>query len=329
MITVHLHTLAPGRQTDLRPEQIAETLANGCELLWVDVVNPSAADVRLLGEEFGFHPLALEDAAKRHQRPKVDAYDGFLFLVFYGLRAEDDAPGGPHADRIRTVEIALFVGPNYLVTVHAAPLAEIQETATRWRENIGTLGGRGVGVLVYSLLDAIVDNYFPVVDAISDRIDEVEDAIFERDHADSLQDILAMRRDLLAVRRVLGPERDVMNILVRRDLPYFDDATVVYLQDVYDHILRVTDGIDGARELLAGALDAQLSMTSNRLNQTVRTLTSASIALMGMTLVAGVYGMNFAHMPELGWRYGYPFALGLMLAIGAAVLLLFRRIRWL
>ncbi|CAA9538926.1 MAG: Magnesium and cobalt transport protein CorA [uncultured Thermomicrobiales bacterium] len=328
MLTVNIHASANGKLTDLAPERISDTLAQGCELLWVDVDRPTPNDLRLLGEEFSFHPLAIEDASKRHQRPKVDPYDDFLFVVFYAMENDVDVTGPTAGGRLRTVELGLFIGPNYLVTVHDGEVTPLTEVAKRWRENIGLLGQRGVGVLVYSLLDAVVDAYFPVVDAVTGQVDELEVSIFEDDSRDALRDILTMRRDLLALRRVLGPERDVMNVLIRRDIPYFDSATVVYLQDVYDHILRVTDAVDASRELLAGALDAQLSVTSNRLNQTMRTLTASSIILMSMTLVAGVYGMNFVRMPELEWRFGYPFALILMVTVGLVIFGLFRRFRW-
>lgn len=322
MITVNLHAAGHRIAGDLPLTQISDALAAGDDsLLWVDVLAPTADDLRLLGEEFRFHPLAIEDAAKEWQRPKVDLYDGFLFIAFYALGFEDG--------RLCLDGVNLFVGRNYLVTVHWRPLPALGEVAHRWRESAHAFQGNDTGALVYSVLDAIVDGYFPVVDAIGDRIDELEDAIFDRDGEAAQQAIFELKKDLLAARRVIAPERDVMNVLVRRDSPIFGSAAVVYFQDIYDHILRVADTIDGYRDLLANALDAHLSVVSNRLNQAMKTLTASSIILMSMTLVASVYGMNFAHMPELGWRYGYPSALGLMAAIGVVTYAIFRRIDWL
>jgi len=228
-------------------------------------------------------------------------------------------------------EIDLFVGKNYLVTVHDGTLPAVPETADRWCENVERQGNRGIGLLVYSLLDSIVDGYFPVVDDLADRIEDLEAGVFAEGGSsrDEQAAIFALKKDLLAIRRVLGPERDVMNVLVRRDAPVFGGEEVVYFQDVYDHILRVTDAIDTYRDLLSSALDAHLSMTSYHLNEVVKRLTSSSIILMSMTLIAGIYGMNFAHMPELDWRLGYAWALGLMVAVGSALLALFRRIDWL
>ena len=321
MIRVNIHTDTNGLQQDIPLECISDVLAQEEDLLWVDVIDPTEEDLRLLGEEFHFHPLALEDALRRHQRPKLDHYDGFLFLVFYGLESEDG--------RLRTREVDIFAGKNYVVTVHDGSLAALPETADRWRRNVESLGDRGVGLLVYSLLDALVDGYFPCIDQLADRVEELEGAVFDRADDTAQADIFALKKDLLAIRRVLGPERDVMNILVRRDAPVFGEAVVVYFQDVYDHILRVTDAIDTYRDLLSSALDAHLSMTTFRLNEVVRRLTASSIILMTVTLVAGIYGMNFEHMPELDWTYGYPFALGLMLSIAGGLVLLFKRIDWL
>ncbi|HEV2108238.1 MAG TPA: magnesium/cobalt transporter CorA [Thermomicrobiales bacterium] len=320
MISVHVHTDGQGLQTSLPLERISDVLDDAKSLLWVDVVDPTPDDLRLLGEEFRFHPLAMEDATKRHQRPKIDFYDGFLFIVFYELEI--------HHARPETRELTLFVGKNYLVTVHDGAFEVVKETARRWRENVHLPGDRGVGLLVYSLLDAVVDGYFPIIDELSERIEDMEQAIFERSDQRIQQEIFMLKRDLLAIRRVLGPERDVMNVLVRRDSPVFEPGTIVYFQDIYDHLLRVMDAVDTYRDLLTGALDAYFTVTSNRLNQVVKTLTASSIILMSMTLVAGIYGMNFVYMPELHWLLGYPWALGLMVAVGAGLFIMFRRIDW-
>ena len=321
MITVNAFTDGKGGQDSLPLAEISEVLGDDCKLLWVDGASPSPEDLRQIGEEFGFHPLALEDAARRHQRPKLDQYDGFIFIVFYGLTIADGRP--------RTHELNLFVGHNYLVTVHDGSVAAISETAERWRRNVAQSGNRGIGLLVHSLLDALVDGYFPVVDDLAERIEDLEAAIFERRDPGAQEAIFQFKKDLLAIRRLMAPERDVMNVLVRRESPVFDDEHIVYFQDVYDHILRVTDALDTYRDLLSSALDASLSATSNRLNQVMKTLTASSIILMSMTLVASVYGMNFDHMPELHWLLGYPWALGLMTAIGVSVFAIFRRIDWL
>ena len=210
--------------------------------------------------------------------------------------------------------IGLFIGANYLVSVHQGEISTIDETIKRWQANAAEFG-HDAGALLYALLDAIVDDYFPVIDQLAERVEDIEEQIFERFSEDALQEVFGLKRDLLQVRRIVAPERDVLNVLIRREVPIFERNTILYLQDVYDHIVRITDSIDTYRDLLSSALDAFLSVQSNRLNQIVKVLTIASIMLMTNALIAGIYGMNFDFMPELHWTYGYPFALGLMVVI--------------
>jgi magnesium transporter len=191
------------------------------------------------------------------------------------------------------------------------------------------LGNRGTGFLLYSLLDALVDGYFPVLDDIAERAENLEESIIMAGQSTLQAEILQLRRELLMIRRVVGPERDVMNVLVRQDPPLYGRKEVAYFQDVYDHLLRITDSVDIYRDMLASVLDANLSMVSYTLNVVVKRLTSSSIILMSMSLVAGIYGMNFIFMPELDWRFGYPFALALMIVIAAVEVSIFRRIDWL
>ncbi len=304
------------------PHQISDLLAAQDHFVWLDMEDPQAGDIALLQEEFGFHPLAIEDATRAHERPKVDSYNGYYFLVFYALKYDVTQ------QQLATQAISLFIGKNYLVSVHHGGMPVIDETIKRWEENQEEFG-QNVGALLYALFDAIVDDYFPVVDQLADRVEGLEEQIFEHFQEESLQEVFRIKRDLLNARRVVAPERDVLNVLIRREVPIFERNTIQYLQDVYDHVIRVTDSIDNYRDLLSGTLDAFLSVQSNRLNQVVRTLTVTSIVLMSVTLVAGIYGMNFDFMPELHWRYGYAWALGLMVAISGGLILFFRRIKWL
>ena len=302
-------------------DRISDLLADGTRLLWIDVADPAPAEMVRLGEEFGLHPLAIEDAIRRHERPKIELFEDYLFIVFYAL----EMIGGRPATR----ELSLFAGKNYLITVHEGELDAITETAARWAEHVRGRAAPGPGLMVYAVLDATVDGYFPVIDELAERIEDLEDEIFGGHELQTQQEIFRLKKDLLAVRRVVAPERDVMNVLVRRDAPLFARKEIAYFQDVYDHLLRITDSVDTYREILASALDANLSMTSYRLSTVVKRMTSSSIILMSMALIAGIYGMNFVSMPELGWGYGYAWALGLMAAIGGGLALFFRRIDWL
>jgi magnesium transporter len=259
---------------------------------------------------------------RHHERPKVEAFEGYYFLVFYELRYD------AHAQSLASSAIGLFIGTNYLVTVHPGDIRVIDETLARWQQNRGTIGQHS-GALVYHLLDAIVDDYFPVIDQLAERVEAIEEQIFERFQQSALKEVFALKRDLLGVRRIVAPERDVLNVLIRREVPVFEVGAIQYMQDVYDHIIRITDSIDTYRDLLSSALDAFLSVQSNQLNQVVKVLTITSIVLMSDALVAGIYGMNFEFMPELHWAFGYPFALGLMVVVSVGLVLFFRSRDWL
>lgn len=313
----------PGRfQTSVSPEDISALRENRSTTLWFDLTKPSREELRQLQEEFDFHPLALEDATRHHQRPKVDSYGSYYFIVFYCIGVDDESGA------IGNAPLYIFVGSNYLVTIHDEPITQIAETLRRWQATDSPLA-QDVGALLYALLDAIVDDYFPVMDQISDRAELIEGQIFEHFDENVLQTIFQLKKDLLQLRRVVAPERDVLNVLLRRDIPVLGQDDVTYLQDVYDHIVRTTDALDTYRDLLSSALDSFLSVQSNQLNQVVKVLTITSIVLMSVALVSGVYGMNFRYMPELEWRYGYLWALGLMAAIALGLILLFRRLKWL
>jgi magnesium transporter len=307
---------------NIAPSDISELLTHKDHFVWLDIGNPGPDETHLLREEFGFHPLAIEDATRHHERPKVESYDGYYFLIFYEVHYH------PTSKKLHSTSLALFIGPNYLVSVHDGSAGVVEETIARWHRNEAAVG-RGGGALLYHLLDAIVDDYFPVIDQLAERVEQIEEQIFERFRQSALQEVFALKRDLLSIRRIVAPERDVLNVLIRREMPVFDQGTIQYLQDVYDHIIRITDSIDTYRDLLSSAVDAFLSIQSNQLNQIVKVLTITSIVLMTCALIAGIYGMNFVHMPELQWLYGYPFALGLMVVLSAGLIFFFKKRGWL
>jgi magnesium transporter len=321
VINVVLHNDANGALKETRFEDLGTIIAQEDRIVWVDVTDPTPEEVERIGKEFQFHPLALEDVLTTEIRPKLDQYDGYNFIVFFGLTR--------HEGTCFSHETDIFVGKNYMVTFHDSALKVVVETAERWRANVATMGTHSTGFLLYSLLDSLVDGYFPVLDEIAESAEGLEETILVAGQPALQAEILKLRRDLLMIRRVAGPERDVMNVLVRRDPPLFSREEIVYFQDVYDHLLRITDTVDIYRDMLSSVLDANLSMISYTLNVVVKRLTASSIILMSITLVAGIYGMNFVFMPELNWRLGYPLALGLMALIGIVEVTLFKRIDWL
>jgi magnesium transporter len=312
----------PGEAPEINPShsRVASARERADHLLWIDLVNPSTSEIDVLASEFDFHPLAREDALHRQQRPKLDQYGEDLFIVFYAFIAD--------GEDVTHEEVHFYVSPQVVLTISTRPVAAIQDVRKRWC-SAPPRSGQTAGMLLYALLDAIVDDYFPVIDHLSDLLDAAQERIFEQAEPADQQYVYAIIRRLLAARRILGPQRDVMNQLVRRDTPIVEQAMIPYFQDVYDHILRVSETIDAYREYVAAAIDVQLSATSNRLNEVMKRMTGLSIILMSITLVASIYGMNFVNMPELDWTYGYPLALGMMLAIGGTIYLLFRRSNYL
>lgn len=306
---------------EIRNRVSDSTAAQSDDLIWIDITHPTEVEAAYLRDLAGMHPLAVEDCLRGRQRPKLDRYPGYFFLVFYAVRIN------PARARMALNEIHIFLGTSFLITVHDQPIGEVARLLDSWRENTGHWIHSAA--VAHAVLDSITDNYFPLVEYFSTKLEVFEDEVFMEVPELSLERVARVRQELIHFRRILGPERDVMSSLVRRDLPFVSPDLVPYFQDVHDHILRATEEIDSFRDLLAGLIEIQSSNTAKQLNRTMRTLTVWSIILMSMALIAGIYGMNFDNMPELNWRWGYFGAIGFMLVIGSALLVVFRRRHWL
>jgi len=304
-------------------EALREVLANPGTLTWLDVDRDDLDSLQPYEDLIHLHPLAIEDAGSPHQRPIVSRYNSTLFLVIYELVL----PQGN--ELIRGYPISFFVGENYVVTARDIERSTLDDVAKRWHDFTQHMERQSSGFLLYAIIDAIVDAYFPIVDALGDRIEDIETVILDPHGIVMQRDIHLLRKQLFDVRRVLAPGREVLNELVRRDTPMVDAQTINYFHDVYDHMLRVLDWLDAYRDMAGTLFEMQLAMSSHRLDQVMRTLTVASIMLMMSSLIAGIYGMNFHNMPELSWQLGYPMALGLMLLCTGLLYLYFRRRRWL
>ncbi|HVF48569.1 MAG TPA: magnesium/cobalt transporter CorA [Pyrinomonadaceae bacterium] len=307
---------------DLPTADISELCLSENKVVWADVNDPTSEDFLKLAEEFGFHPLSIEDCQQTHQRPKVEEYAGYYFMVLYEAELV-----GEHDD-LELRELNIFLGSNYLVTVHSRPIRAISTANRLWHEWTDR-AEHGAGLLAYLLIDAIVDDYMPLLDILSDRMDDLEDQIFGEFQPESMHEIFRIKKQLLYLRRSITPLRDVFNTVLRREQPIFARATHVYFQDVFDHIIRVSDSIDTLRDMLGSTMDAYLSVSGNRMNMVMKRLTSVATILMSVTLIAGIYGMNFEIMPELKWRYGYVFALSSIVVVGFGLYLYLRKVKWL
>lgn len=324
MISVRLSIDADGHPRDLASDaEIREMLAQRGTLTWIDVDRKALHLLEPFEDLIHLHPLALEDASSTRQRPIFNRYGATFFLVIYEMVVAENSH-----DTVHTFPISFFVGENYVVTTRDTERSTLDDVAGRWHAFAQDVGQQNSGFLLYTIIDAIVDGYFPAMDRLGDRIEALEDLV-ELDRGRHMQSgIRTIRKELFELRRVLAPGREVVNELIRRDTPLVTDETMNYFHDVYDHILRVLDLLDAYREMGSTLFEMQLAMSSHRLDQVMRTLTVWSIILMAMALVAGIYGMNFRHMPELGWWLGYPLALGVMAGIAVALLALFRKRGW-
>lgn len=315
---------ARGGKESLPIEGIASRLAREGGFFFADLHAPNERELETLRKEFHFHPLAIEDVRTRHQRPKIDVYGDQYFLVFYRIGPSSGSDGDWLVQ-----EIDFFIGPNFLVVTHDSEVALLDETLQRFgREE----GKKDVSGLLYDLLDAIVDEYFVFLDDLGERSEEIEDGIFAGGHErEDLQRLLAHKSDLALLRRLVAPERDSINVLLRRDPPILDAARIFYFQDVYDHLIRIADSIDTYRDLATSALDAVLSVQNNllaeqnnRLSEVVKKLTLISIIFLPLNFVTGFFGMNFERTTGGGdpWLIG---ALVVMALIPFVVLFFLRR----
>lgn len=305
-------------------ERMADVLRSGRGQLWVDVDSRREDEWLLLTELFGFHPLAVEDTRSPNCRVKIEEYDGYLFVVVRGLRF---ATRTPEPYDIQTSNLYLFLGPNYVVTVHGEESRAVEVVVERLEAGPELLA-RGAEHLAYVVIDTLVDFYFPFLDEIDGFVDELEDAIFH-DGSGALERIFELKRLLLVLRRQLAPMREVMATLANRPSPHLGPETQVYFRDVYDHVVRQVESLETYRDLLSGAMEMHLSMLSNRLNEVTKVLSAIATVILPATLIASIYGMNFRVLPLAGHPYGFWIMLGIMGVVGSGLVLVMRWKRWL
>ncbi|HEX3583214.1 MAG TPA: magnesium/cobalt transporter CorA [Thermoanaerobaculia bacterium] len=290
--------------------------------LWIDIAEPTQEAIEpLLEGRFGFHELAAEDTLSPETLPKYDPYPNYDFFVFRAVGVDL----GEHASQ--SYKLAAFLGGNFLVTVHKELHNRMNEIWERLPGHKRLLSA-GPDFLLHAIVDAMVDEHFPLLEKIDDCVDEVQDAIFTDPRPGQLDELLHLKRDVNLLRRHSLPQRDLLNQISRGDAQFVRREHLIYFRDVYDHMFRITETIDVQRDAMAGAMDAYLSVIANRTNEIMRVLTVFSAIMLPLSLIAGIYGMNFEHIPELHWRDGYWYALGLMAIIAVAMLIFFRRKGW-
>lgn len=301
-------------------ELAAVEVFRNTHLRWYHVEEPESPVLDRLAQEFGFHELEIEDCRHLRHTAKLEEYENHLFLIANTLHFVPETLG------VWFGELDIFLGQDFVVTVHAGPTRSVRETLPRVQS---IAKNQRADRVVYALLDSMVDRYLPVLDEIGDRICQIEDEIHASASARTLEDIFALRRGLTEFRRVLSTMRETVNAMMRFRPPYYRADMAAYWRDLYDHIIRATAEIEAQRELLASVLEVYLTATANRTNEIMKVLTIYATIVLPMVVITGYFGMNFEHLPFLEWRYGVQIVNGLMVALTIGLLIYFRKRGWL
>jgi magnesium transporter len=310
---------------DLPPSELGRVRKLATEpgdFVWVGLHDPSEEELATVAEEFGLHPLAVEDAFTAHQRPKLERYEHTLFLTLKSLWYVDES------DAVETGEINMFVGDDFVVTVRHGSGSELH-SARRDLEAKSTVLTHGPSAVVYAVCDRVVDGYLTVMDALEEDVDEVETSVFSAQRTSDSARIYTLKREIAEARRAVLPLREPMRRFATGAVPGIDEKSAPFFRDVLDHLNRVAETVDGLDQLLSTAFDAHLAQISVQQNEDMRKISAGAAIIVVPTLIAGVYGMNFDHMPELSWTYGYPYAIALMAGLCLILWVWFKRSGWL
>jgi len=304
-------------------EDLPELLANPENLIWVDMEAPTEAENKILADVFNFHPLTIEDAVMTRNAPKVEAFPDYIFFIVHGIKNETNPAN------FVTKELDGYLGKNFVVTYHHENFRSIDKVKQQVRSS-KFVCSRGADYLLHQILDELVDLYIPLVDDFDNAISEIEERIFRTKRANNsiLEEILNLKRSVARLRRITSKQLNVLYRISHGEFPLIEEAHLPFYRDVYDHLLRVSDLSESYRDLIGGLLDIQFSVVSNRTNEVMKVLTVFSAIILPLSLIAGIYGMNFENMPELHTRNGYYFALALMFVIAVGLLYYFWRKGW-
>jgi magnesium transporter len=291
---------------------------------WIHICGlHETAVLEQLGAHFRLHPLTLEDVVSIHQRPKLDDYQDYLYVVLRALTY--DAP----SVQVQGEQVSLILGPRFVLSIQETETPIFDPVRERLRLGQGRMRRQGADYLAYALLDAVVDGYFEILEHISQRIEELDDSLAAHPTPDLLRSIHHLKRETILLRKAVWPLREVAGNLERAESPLIRQGTRVFLRDVYDHIVQGIDAIESFRDMLAGLQDLYLSSLSHRMNEVMKVLTVIATIFVPLTFLAGIYGMNFEHFPELKWKWGYLGFWVATVAVGAGMLAYFRRKKWL
>lgn len=312
-----------GLKVDLTNQEILEASKDEDSFVWIDMKDIDDNDIDILTEIFNLHPLTIEDFIMANARPKIENFKDYLFLIMFSMESHDKARG-----RINTAELDCCLGKNFLVTAHNNGISPLGIIKDRIRKDSPIIKNNG-DFLLYSILDCVVDSYFPIITEFDNMVDEMSDELFREPSNETLKKIYMLKNEIMYLRRTIGPQADVINLMTRGDFPCISSANTVYFRNVYDNLVRLNDIVGTSRDVITGAMEAYVSVVSNRLNEIMKTLTIIATIMMPLTLIASIYGMNFKNMPELSHKYGYPAVIAFMVISGGLMLYYFKRKKWL
>lgn len=318
-----IHCYGPaGYRTSTDIASLPALLGEGARL-WIDTDEGDARMTEVLTNTLGLHPLAVEDILQDRPAPKIEDYGEYLYVVAHGVHRDHD-----DTENLCTIEIDMVLTKQWVLTHRTRPMRSTEAVESELARNPRLLD-RGPAFIAHAILDHLVDHYTPLIDAFEEDISAVELEVIDNPQTPVLERIFRMKRSLQRLRRVAVYQRELLLRLSRGQFDVIPEKALPFYRDVYDHFARVSDLTDSYREQLTGALDAYLSVVSNRMNEVMKALTLVATIMLPLTFIAGIYGMNFEHMPELKWRYGYAFALGLMAAVAVGMVGWFRHKGWL
>ena len=278
--------------------------------------------IEQVGKNFGVHPLVLEDIADTGQRPKIEDFEDYMYVVLKMFRFDEKE------NEIQTEQISLVLGHDFVISFQEREGDVFDPIRERLRNNKGRIRKASADYLVYALMDAVVDNYFLIMEKLGETIEEIEDRLVVSPSSETVHIIHDLKRQMIVLRKSVWPLRDVISRLERSESPLIMRSTLIYLRDVYDHTVQVMDSVDTFRDMLSGMLDIYLSSVSNRMNEIMKVLTVIATIFIPLTFIAGIYGMNFSYMPELAEPWGYPAVLILMATLSIGMVIYFRRKHW-
>lgn len=313
-----------GLQAQVSTTELAQALKEERSILWIDIFDIEDADIDFLTSVFNLHPLTLEDFIMPNARPKIEKFRDYLFLVMFSL----ESLNGNDKGAIKTTELDFCLGKNFLITFHECPVNSLNLCKDRIRKQ-SPMMQHGADMLLYSILDSCVDSYLPVIGEFDNLVDDMTDELFKDPSNETLKKIYQLKNQILHLRRTIGPQADIIGLLGRGDFEFLTPSTLIYFRNVYDNLVRLNDVVGTSRDIIAGAMEAYVSIVSNRLNEIMKTLTVIATIMMPLTLIASIYGMNFKYMPEISHPFGYPAVIAIMVILSVIMLSYFKRKKWL